>query len=426
MSKQKLRKKNIAGRKKGKALLAIAATVIAVLAWSLLSSSKTSKPPANEKSDTAESGDLTTPLTPDNLTNLLLLPAHSLSRVDIGRMNLLCAEGLPGWETEDVTKGLAKLDEMARHVDAETKRNFYRFLNNKKEFNESEGYFRMLVMATALQQDFGVHYNPERAQSPNATPEPNEIFFANSRDVFLHGLVGDGRSGTCSSMPVLYVAVGRRLGYPLKLVTTKAHLFLRWDAGQDSFNLDGTTKGLNIDDDNHYRQWPFPVTAEEEKRDRYLRSLTPPEELAVFLSTRALTLRAARRTNESVFAQSHALRLAPYSYPHRALLAQFERETGQPIIHQALFMALRDITIPAGPEKNYFTGLHAALRPTILAGGSYESVVCEMALIRAEISTCNQLGRLGPADTNVLHHWMPYGAKLELHPDGSVGFLVAP
>ena len=29
--------------------------------------------------------------------------------------------------------------------------------------------------------------------------------------------------GTCSSLPVLQVAVGRRLGYPLKLVTTKGH-----------------------------------------------------------------------------------------------------------------------------------------------------------------------------------------------------------
>jgi hypothetical protein len=425
VSKQKLRKKKSAGRNQGKILLAIAVMVIAVLAWSL-NSTKRTKPQTNEEKSAVESSDLTTPLEPSNLTNLLLLPAHSLSRVDIGRMNLLCAEGLPGWETEDVEKGLAKLDEMARHVDAETKRNFYKFLNNKKEFNDSEGYFRMLVMATVLQQDFGVHYNPERAQSPDTTPEPNEVFFANSKDVFLHGLVGDGRSGTCSSMPVLYVAVGRRLGYPLKLVTTKAHLFLRWDAGLESFNLDGTSKGLNIDDDNHYRRWPFPITSEEEKRGRYLLSLTPSEELAVFLSTRALTLRAAGRTNEAIFAHSHALRLSPYSYPHYALLAQFEREIGQPIIHQAMLMALSDIAIPTGPEKNHFTALRAALQPTILAGGSYEAVLCDMALLRAEIATYNQLGRLGPADTNVLRHWMPYGAELKLHPDGSIGFLLAP
>jgi hypothetical protein len=47
--------------------------------------------------------------------------------------------------------------------------------------------------------------------------------------LFLHGLT-QGRGGTCLSMPVAYVAVGRRLGYPLKLVTAKGHLFARWES----------------------------------------------------------------------------------------------------------------------------------------------------------------------------------------------------
>src|SRR5205085_7410862 len=100
---------------------------------------------------------------------------------------------------------------------SETERHFYRFRANPAEFENSEGYFRMLMMAVVLYEDFGVRYNPARISAP-APSEDDDHFFFDSRDVFLHGLLGSTRSGTCSSMPVLYVAIGRRLGYPLKLV----------------------------------------------------------------------------------------------------------------------------------------------------------------------------------------------------------------
>ena len=77
------------------------------------------------------------------------------------------------------------------------------------------------------------------------------------QDLFLHGLV-NGTGGTCVSMPVLYVAVGRRLGYPLKLVTTAEHTFLRWenaDSGE-RFNIEGTCRGYGRETDEHFRAWP--------------------------------------------------------------------------------------------------------------------------------------------------------------------------
>lgn len=366
------------------------------------------------------------PLTPSTLTNLLLLPAHQLARVDIGRANLLCAEGLPGWELEDVDKGAAMLDTMARRVESETKRSFYKFQNDRKAFNDSEGYFRMLIMATVLQEDFGVRYNPERAQPSNVLPEPSEVFFADSRDVFLHGLTGDARTGTCSSMPVLYVAVGRRLGYPLKLVTTKAHLFLRWEDGRERFNTDGTSRGLSVDDDDYYRRWPFLVTAAEERRDGYLRSLTPPEEVAVFLSIRALTLRAAGRLKEAMFAQTQALRLVPNGHPQQAVLAKLEREAGEPAFHQALLMALRDVPLPSGLEHEYFKGQRTRLQATLLSGSDYDSALVDLAMLHAEIATYNRLGRLGPPDTNILRQRLAFGSEFELQPNGKVTITLTP
>lgn len=52
-----------------------------------------------------------------------------------------------------------------------------------------------------------------------------------------------GGRGTCSSLPPLYVAIGRRLGYPLKLVKSFAHLFARWDNGAgERFNIECTAR----------------------------------------------------------------------------------------------------------------------------------------------------------------------------------------
>ena len=133
-------------------------------------------------------------------------------------------------------------------------------------------------------------------------------------------MAGPQRMGTCSSMPVLYVALGRRLGYPLKLVTTKAHLFVRWEGAGERFNLEATGRGMNRYDDAHFKQWPFPVTDEEIKAEGYLKSLTPAEELAVFLSIRGQCLMEAGRLADAAEAYAEAVRLAPAPRGYRLLL----------------------------------------------------------------------------------------------------------
>jgi hypothetical protein len=131
-------------------------------------------------------------------------------------------------------------------------------------------------------------------------------------------------------MPVLYVAIGRRLGYPLKLVTTKSHLFIRWEGAAERFDLEATGKGMNRYDDEHFKQWPFPVTDEEIQADGYLKSLTPVEELALFLSLRGHCLKEAGRVAEAVASYAEAVRLAPDARPYRLLLAAAQQERSRP------------------------------------------------------------------------------------------------
>ncbi len=127
-------------------------------------------------------------------------------------MNLLCAEGLPGAEDLKIDDTLATLDAWTQHVKSETDRNFHHFQENPKDFNNSEGYFRALLLITVVQQDFNIHYNPAHITTPDS-PEPDDTFFVDSKDLFLHGLVSSRAMGTCISMPVFYVALGQRLGY---------------------------------------------------------------------------------------------------------------------------------------------------------------------------------------------------------------------
>jgi hypothetical protein len=255
-----------------------------------------------------------------SLEALLALPASELHRVDIARMNLLCAEGLPGAGSLDLNGCLARLDDMAARVRSETERHYYRFKANPGEFEHSEGFFRMVMLAVVLAEDFGAHYAPEKIGTA-AEARMGDGFFAHAEDVFLQGLVGPKRQGTCSSLPVLQVAVGRRLGYPLKLVATKGHLFLRWEGALERFNIEAAGKGVSRFTDDYYRRWPLEIAAAEETAEGYLKSLTPPQELAVFLSIRGMCLREAGRLSEAAEAFAAAARLAPACRGYQVMLA---------------------------------------------------------------------------------------------------------
>jgi len=263
------------------------------------------------------------------LTALLKFPVEELRRVDVGLINLLSADGLEASVKVELSRHVAELDRVTTRVKAETDRHLPRFHRTPNEFNGSEAYFKMLCLVTVLQQDFGIRYNPQRAQPADGRVEPNESFYADASDVFLHGLLGPKRSGTCASLPVLYVTVGRRLGYPLKLVTAKNHLFVRWQSEGECLNIEATTEGLTTFEDDYYRRWPFPMTPEEEQTERHLISLSPAEELSVFLSLRTQCLLAAGHWDEALSSQEQVCRLAPYSENQREILERLRSQTKQ-------------------------------------------------------------------------------------------------
>lgn len=170
----------------------------------------------------------------------------------------------------------------------------------------------MAVLCMTLQRDCGVGYNPERKNDPGDARD--------SRDRFLHGIT-HGAGGTCASLPVLYAAVGRRLGYPLRIVAGARHLFLRWDESasetplaRDRFNIEATAEGFASHPDRFYEQWPFPHPDPDVDPRDYLRSLTPREELASFLCIRSIVLMDNGKFVQAIQPAAWARQLSPDDY----------------------------------------------------------------------------------------------------------------
>jgi hypothetical protein len=230
---------------------------------------------------------------------------EELGRLDIAAVNLACAANLPGAEQIDEDRCLFTLDYWARLVKQHTERHWSQFRRKRYDYQNSEAYFRSLCLITVLQRDLGVHYNPDKI--------PAEAVF-DTADSFIHDVIQDGM-GTCATLPVVYAAVGRRLGYPLKLVTAKGeggnHLFLRWDEGNGKWmNLEATS-GLGTPPDDYYRTGRYAVTPELEAAGLFLRSETPRQELAGFLVQRAHRWRESGNPRQGVDSFACAAALVP-------------------------------------------------------------------------------------------------------------------
>jgi hypothetical protein len=257
-----------------------------------------------------------------------MFPVAEIHKMDIAHLNLLCAESLTTNGSTDNQASLNTLDTWADRVKDQTARHSYRFERSPHEFEDSPGFFKMIMLAVVLSEDFGVHYDSRRIVRPEASSE-TDGFYDDPALVFLPGLLGPNHEGTCSSIPVLYVAIGRRLGYPLKLVTTKGHLFVRWDGKEEHFNIEATGKGINRFDDEYYRHWPFELSREAAAAEGYLKSLTPPEELAAFLAIRGLCLNAKNKPAEAQAAFAAAARLAPNCRSYGVMRDRFaEQKSG--------------------------------------------------------------------------------------------------
>jgi hypothetical protein len=272
-------------------------------------------------------------LTPATLAELLSVPLEEIGNVDIARANLICASGLPGAEELDVEQHIRRLDIWAERIALKTQQFLPVFQSNPAIFDNSEPRWRLLVLARVLADEYRVGYHMERIHS-----HPD---WGDSQDLFIHGITGQRRTGTCPSLPVLVVALGRRLGYPICLSHTVGHVFSRWDgndhenpAWRDRFNIE-FSGDVSFHDDEHYYEFPVEWTEQDRKAHKagaseYLRSFTRRQELAHSLFQRAICLEAIGRYRESALVCQTCIRYDSVwggylEFAKNALRAQSER-----------------------------------------------------------------------------------------------------
>lgn len=239
---------------------------------------------------------------------LTSLTDEVLATYDIAAVNLACTADLPDAPGPlTIMECLHKLDEWAKLVRRYTELAYEQsFRRNPAEYDHSEALFRSLCLSTVLQRHCGLRYNPAKI---------SEDVPLETADTFIHGaILADG--GTCASIPVVLAAVGRRLGYPIKNAATKGvkwwHIFARWDdPGGEQLNLEASGNGLSTEDDNYYRTGRYALDPETEKAGQFLKSLTPREELALFLSELAMFWKRHGRWRLMSEAYAWAWSLAP-------------------------------------------------------------------------------------------------------------------
>jgi hypothetical protein len=231
---------------------------------------------------------------------------------DIAAVNLACAEGISSSQPIDIPKYLAVLDAMAAAVPVRIEKTLRLFKLKPAEFGHSMNVFRIMTMEHVMRIGFGVKYD---GKVKEMTAKEKSWVSDDSSEIFIHGILSEKRTGTCSSLPVCAIAVGRRCGYPLYLVRVPHHCLYRWHDEREQFNYQHNDGGGRLLPDAHYHAWPhqwedihFAMNAQIKV---WLHSLTAKQEVSKFLCHRAILLRDETHYDEALDAIRCAGRFDP-------------------------------------------------------------------------------------------------------------------
>lgn len=253
-------------------------------------------------------------LCPTNIAALLDISTEELEHVDIGRMNLLCADAAACEVSVDVGRYLRKLDEWAEGVRRAEIKYRTQYERDPLRYDNSYAKFKAVNLILTVKEDFKCRYQMPLVKSGELYNVNSPAFFRNYDDVFISGLLGR-RRGTCSSYAPLIVALGRRLGYPLYLKATRNHLFCYWDDGKETFNLDTNGDGVDTPDDAFYlndvNQGIVGMSKSDFERERLMCPMSAADCLSSFLEIAGFCHEANGRYAEAQKSYRMALKYRP-------------------------------------------------------------------------------------------------------------------
>lgn len=137
----------------------------------------------------------------------------------------------------------------------------------------------------------GIEYNEEFKKRGQGAMDVREQY-RDANNIFLPGLCRTGK-GSCVTMPMLYLVIGQRFGFPVYMVTVGQHAFIRWDQPEYRINIETTIvdKVALTPDEDFYLENEN-LTREKLRGTNDLKNLNKYEVIALLLNTRSGWYRA--------------------------------------------------------------------------------------------------------------------------------------
>lgn len=137
-----------------------------------------------------------------------------------------------------------------------------------------------------------------------------ELASARESERYYLNRVLDTQQGNCVSMPMLYIAVSQRLGWPVYLVHVPDHSFVRYvDPSLKEQNIETTSNGGYVPDEEYVKD--FHVSAKGRKSGAYLRTLSYREMIGDLVAINGITHGRRGLTEKSIVYLTAATKLNP-------------------------------------------------------------------------------------------------------------------
>ncbi len=126
--------------------------------------------------------------------------------------------------------------------------------------------------------------------------------------LFIDNLLTEEGELDCDTTTFLFLAIAHECKWPLFAVSAPSHLFMRWDDGRTTFNMDNRYIFTN----DHYQKW-LHINEKAIKNGVYLKSLSQNQTIASFYSNRGYAKISLGDNRGAIKDCNEAIRLDPKS-----------------------------------------------------------------------------------------------------------------
>ena len=233
---------------------------------------------------------------------LIALTNDELAKVDPLAMNIIVAQEMPEVPKHPIFVFQQTVNEWASDFFNRCLPDWEPFFHESPEqFDHQLTMFRLGMITQYLEQYCQIRYK-EALKTPTDREEARRhgVVYTRAEDLFLHGLLRT-REGTCGNMAALQVAIGWRLGWPVSLACAGSHFVMRYDDGEEVFNIEASAAGTGgwgaYEDEYYMKEASLPRKALDCGSD--LRAVTPREMLGLFIGLRARIYENTNRFDEA-------------------------------------------------------------------------------------------------------------------------------